>query len=119
MTVDTKSLAVYVATACSDLGRVNAKVVFGLYWGANHPSTDVLHVSGYQSDSRGSIAALVRVFQVTEPAQSVHVYTTSQYAARAFAYGAAGHRERGWQCKNDAELVRFKLGVALLQERKR
>jgi hypothetical protein len=63
---------------------------------------------------RGSVAALVRVFQSASPSQTLIVYSTSQYAIRAFAYGAPGNSERGWQCPN-SDLLR--LGVAMLQQR--
>ena len=33
MTDDVELLVVYVTVACSNLGRVDAKVVFTLYWG--------------------------------------------------------------------------------------
>ena len=105
---------VYVAVACSNFGMVNATTVFAHFWGINHHSNEVLRVPGPQNEGRGSIAALVHIFQTSSPSRSLIVYTVSQYAIRAFAYGAPGNSARGWQCPN-SDLLR--LGVGLLQQR--
>jgi exonuclease III len=105
---------VYVAVACSNVGKVTARTTFAQYWGVNHASNEVLLVPGVQNEGRGSIAALVHVLQTSPPSQTLLLYTASQYAIRAFVYGAPGNSARGWQCPN-SDLLR--VGVALLQQR--
>ena len=69
---------------------------------------------GPQGEGRASVAAMVRVFQVASLSWTLLVYSSSQYAVHAFAYGAPGNSECGWQCPN-ADMLR--LGVGLLQRR--
>ena len=105
---------VYIAVACSDIRKPNARTMFTVYLGMNHPSNDVLQVLGQQNKGGGSIAALVQVFQVSPLSQTLFVYSTSQYAIRAFTHSVPGNSNRGWQCPNSDLLL---LGVAFLQQR--
>ena len=113
-TVRNEARSVYVSFASSGIGGANAKAVFGSFWGPNHCGNEVLRVPGEQTDSRASIAAVVRVLQTTSCSQRLHIYSTSKYAIRTFVYWVPGYSARGWACKN-ADLLQ--LGVYLLQQR--
>lgn len=92
--------SVYLSVACSNVGKDFARAVFSCFWGPNHQGNEVLQVPGEQNDSRGSVAAVVRVLQVSPSSQRLHIYSSSQYAIRAFVFGAPGYSARGWACKN-------------------
>jgi hypothetical protein len=92
---------VYVAIACAEVEHINAKVAFSCYWGPNNVANEALGVPGQQTESRASLAAIVRVLQMAPSNQSLIVYSRSQYAIRAFVYGAPAYSARGWACKND------------------
>jgi hypothetical protein len=111
---ETSPVLVYIAVACLNAGKVDAKAGCAIFWGLGSPQNTVFQIEGKQTDAWAILVGILSALTSIDGNKTVHIYTMSQYAICSFCYWVAGNATHGWGCANGGVL---KLGVQYLAAR--
>ncbi|KAJ6483693.1 hypothetical protein DFH09DRAFT_949616, partial [Mycena vulgaris] len=94
-----RPVSVYIASSSKSKAG-SSRVALSLYWGDNNHRNAAYTFEGKQTDTRASLFAVLKAVVKAPHTQSLIIFTSSQYAIRAFCYWAGENSTLGWPCSH-------------------
>ncbi|KAH6888950.1 ribonuclease H-like domain-containing protein, partial [Coprinopsis sp. MPI-PUGE-AT-0042] len=96
---------IYTDGSAINNGRGKAKAGAGVFFGHGNAKNKAYRVPDNQTNNRGEVLGILKALQVTNPHQTLTIFSDSMYAITSIVDYAYGKEAMGWSSVKNGDLL--------------